>query len=164
MKDTAGRHSDAPNPIFDFWIHHIIFAAVVVRAAVYSINSPVDLVLPGIFLSVFLCLGLVQHFTGLKSPALIQVYLFVQSLIAFGLIVLFRERADVRTPVSGFLSANCFGVYCFHAPILVAISMALAGAAVHPLAKTALVEAAIVVSSLFAALVQKTPGLRKLFA
>ena len=85
--------------------------------------------------------------------------------LCLGLIVLYRERANIRTRFSGFLADNNFGVYVFHTPILVAVSLALRPLACHPLAK-ALVVAAITLPACFlvAALVRRVPGLRRLFS
>jgi len=85
--------------------------------------------------------------------------------VCLGLIVLFRERANTRSRLSGFLADNNFGVYVFHTPILVAVSLALRQAAWHPLAK-ALSVAVLVLPAcfLFAALVRRVPGLRRLFS
>ncbi len=85
--------------------------------------------------------------------------------ISIGLITLYRERVNGPSPVAGFLSRNAFGVYVFHAPILVAVSIALHQFMVAPLAKTAVVSAiAVAASFLFAALVRSIPGLRRVFS
>jgi hypothetical protein len=85
--------------------------------------------------------------------------------VILGLIVLYRERANLRGRLTGFLADNNFGVYVFHTPILVAVSLAFRTQAMHPLAK-ALIVAALVLPAcfLFAALVRRVPGLRRLFS
>lgn len=84
---------------------------------------------------------------------------------SIGLITLYRERVNSPSRVTGFLSGNAFGVYVFHAPILVAVSIALHQFLVAPLAKAAVVSViALAASFLFAALVRTVPGLRKVFA
>jgi hypothetical protein len=84
--------------------------------------------------------------------------------ISLGLIVLYRERADIRTRLTGFLADNNFGVYVFHTPILVAVSLAFRTQAAHPLAKALLVAVLVLPACfLFAALVRRLPGLRRLF-
>ena len=55
---------------------------------------------------------------------------------------MFRERFDRRGRVAAFLSDNSFGVYALHAPVLVAVSLALRGVDLHPGAKFALAAAA----------------------
>ena len=45
--------------------------------------------------------------------------------LSLGLIVLYRERFNRQGPMSRFLTRSSFGVYMFHAPILIAITMAL---------------------------------------
>jgi len=85
--------------------------------------------------------------------------------LCLGLIVLYRERVNTRGRLSGFLADNNFGVYVFHTPILVAISLALRHAALYPLTKALLVGALVLPACfLFAALVRTVPGLRRLFS
>jgi hypothetical protein len=85
--------------------------------------------------------------------------------ISLGLIVLYRERANVRGRLTGFLADNNFGVYVFHTPILVAVSLALRTQAAHPLAKALVVSVLVLPACfLFAALVRRVPGLRRLFS
>lgn len=80
--------------------------------------------------------------------------------------MLFRDRAKERGAFSKFLSENAFGVYVFHAPILVAVSLFLLkpwGA--HPLAKWEAV-ALILLPLAFAVvfLLRKIPGLKRVFS
>jgi glucan biosynthesis protein C len=85
--------------------------------------------------------------------------------ICLGLLVLFRERRNARTRFDGFVSDNAFGVYVFHAPILVAVSLAVASLVLYPLAKALLVAAvALPAAFLFAALVRTVPGQKRLFS
>ena len=85
--------------------------------------------------------------------------------ICLGLIVVYRERMNVRAPVTGFLSANAFGVYVFHAPILVTISLVLRPLAMAPLGKAMIVAAlALSASLLFTSLIRSVPGLRRVFS
>jgi glucan biosynthesis protein C len=85
--------------------------------------------------------------------------------ICLGLLVLFRERRNVRTRFDAVLSDNAFGVYVFHTPILVTVSVALATVALYPLAKALLVAAvALPASFLFAGLVRRVRGLQRLFS
>jgi len=85
--------------------------------------------------------------------------------ICLGLIVLYRERANSRGRLTGFLADNNFGVYVLHTPLLVAVSLALRSLAWHPLAK-ALLVAVLVLPACFlvAALVRRVRGLRRLFS
>ena len=85
--------------------------------------------------------------------------------MCIGLIVVYRERMNVRAGATGFLADNAFGVYVFHAPILVTISLALRQVMITPLAKAVIVAAcALATSLLFAALIRSVPGLRKVFS
>jgi glucan biosynthesis protein C len=85
--------------------------------------------------------------------------------VSIGLLTLYRERANVRTRGTGLLAATSFGIYTFHAPILVAVSMALRSFALYPLAKAGLAAAiAFALSMGFAWVVRRVPGLGKVFA
>ncbi len=85
--------------------------------------------------------------------------------ISLGLITLFREKADARTPVTGLLADTSFGIYVFHTPVLVAASMAMGALAFHPLAKALLAGAAgWLVSLAIAWLVRRIPVIGRIFA
>jgi glucans biosynthesis protein C len=85
--------------------------------------------------------------------------------VSIGLLTLYRERVNVRNRGTGLLADSCFGIYVFHAPILVTVSVLLRTAAIYPLAKAALAaSAAFAVSLAFTWAVRKVPGLRKVFA
>jgi glucans biosynthesis protein C len=85
--------------------------------------------------------------------------------MCMGLIVIYRQRVNVRATVSGFLADNAFGVYVFHTPVLVAISLLLRTLAMAPLAKACFVGAlAVAASFLVAALIRLVPGLRRIFS
>lgn len=55
--------------------------------------------------------------------------------ICLGLIVIFRDRYNTQCKLSKCLSDNAFGVYVLHPPILISISLILAGISLHPLLK-----------------------------
>jgi glucan biosynthesis protein C len=87
--------------------------------------------------------------------------------VAFGLgmLTLYRDRVNVKNRLSGLLSSTSFGVYAFHAVLLVGISLLLRAVAIHPLAKTLAVAAmAWAASTAFAWVVRKIPGVGRLFA
>jgi glucan biosynthesis protein C len=85
--------------------------------------------------------------------------------VSIGLLTLYREKANVRNRGTGLLADTCFGIYVFHAPILVAVTMVLRAYAVYPLAKAAIAAViAFAVSLGVAWVVRKVPGLRKVFA
>ena len=84
---------------------------------------------------------------------------------SLGLLTVYRERVNMRNRLTGLLSYTGFGVYTFHAPILVGVSMLMLTVALHPLAKTLIVAGiAWVASTAFAWLVRKIPGVGRLFA
>jgi len=85
--------------------------------------------------------------------------------VSIGLLTLYREKANVRNRATGLLADTSFGIYVFHAPILVAASMLLRAFAMYPLVKAVLAASlAFAVSLGFAWVVRKAPGLRKVFA
>jgi len=111
--------------------------------------------------------GVEAYLGGLtwQAAALSVWEAFIAVSMSLGLTVLFRERMNAKAPVTSLLAANCFGVYVFHAPILVAISLAIRGFQMHPLAKTgAALALALAASYLFTALMRTVPGLKKLFS
>lgn len=90
--------------------------------------------------------------------------------MGMGLIVLFRRRAEARGErgrgrLSVFLSANAFGVYVFHPPIVVLVTMLLRGWEGFVLLKFA-AAASLALPACFLAswAVRRLPGLRRLFA
>jgi glucan biosynthesis protein C len=85
--------------------------------------------------------------------------------ITIGLIGIFRNRFNRQNRLQIFLSENYFGVYVFHAPILIAISVSLSWLMIYPLLKFALVAiCAIAISYLFTFLVRKIHFMKKIFS
>ena len=75
------------------------------------------------------------------------------------------DKANTLTPATGFLSRTSFGVYSFHAPILVAISLGLRALVLYPIAKAVLAAAIALAASLaFSAVVRRVPGLGRVFS
>ncbi len=90
---------------------------------------------------------------------------FVCVALSLGLLVLYREKVNTPSAVTVLLSRTSFGIYVFHAPILVAVSLALRTVGMYAPLK-ALVAAAIawLASLVVAWLVRSIPGVGKLFA
>ena len=85
--------------------------------------------------------------------------------VSIGLLTVYRDKANVRNRATGLLADSCFGIYVFHAPILVGVSMLLRSATMYPLLKAAVAAVMAFALSLgFAALIRRIPGLRKVFA
>jgi surface polysaccharide O-acyltransferase-like enzyme len=83
--------------------------------------------------------------------------------ICLGLLVIFRERCNRRGPLGRFLSANAFGVYVFHPPILVTVSLILRPVTLAPLPKAILVAAiTLPLCFLVSVLAGRAPGLRRI--
>jgi glucans biosynthesis protein C len=55
--------------------------------------------------------------------------------ICLGLLVLFRERFNHQGTFARWMTANCFAVYLFHAPVLIAITLGMQGFAAPKPAK-----------------------------
>jgi surface polysaccharide O-acyltransferase-like enzyme len=47
--------------------------------------------------------------------------------MCLGLVVLFRQKFNHQGLVARWLSDNCFSVYLFHTPLLIAVTLALRG-------------------------------------
>jgi glucans biosynthesis protein C len=85
--------------------------------------------------------------------------------ISIGLIGIFRSRFNRQNRLQKLLSENYFGVYVFHAPILIAISVSIKWLVIHPLIKFILAAAcAITVSYLFTFLVRKIHFMKIFFS
>lgn len=85
--------------------------------------------------------------------------------VCLGLLVLFREKYNTQGRLSRFLSENAFGVYVFHAPILVALSMVLRNITTYPLLKMILVSIiTLPVCFGFSYLVRKIPWFKSIFS
>ncbi len=84
--------------------------------------------------------------------------------ISVGLIGIFRNCFNRQNRFQKFLYDNCFGVYVFHTPILVAISVSLKCWIVHPFLKFVCVGIlAITASYIFTFLVRRIRFMKKLF-
>jgi len=104
---------------------------------------------------------------GMNWPAffyaLWESFFCVTFIIA--LVGLYKYHVNVGGKFQHFLSDNAFGVFVFHAPVLIAISMILKDFVLHPIAKFFLVAAlAISLSFLVSWLVRRIRPLRKVFS
>ena len=82
--------------------------------------------------------------------------------LGLGLVTLYRDHFDGRGPVAQFLTRNAFGVYVFHAPVLIIVTRILHDWPVGTAARFAIASvAAIVASFLFVGIVvRRAPVLR----
>jgi hypothetical protein len=82
--------------------------------------------------------------------------------LCIGLITLYRDHFNKQGRIARFLTRNAFGVYVFHPPILIAITVALTEWPVENLLKFLIASvAAVVTTFLFVGLVaRRTPLLR----
>lgn len=90
-------------------------------------------------------------------------YAFWEAAVAIGFSIgisaFFKRYLNKENAATRFLAANAFGVFVFHAPILVAMSLSLKGWDAAPLAKHAAVAPLAFAASLaFSALVRRIPG------
>ncbi|OGT07496.1 MAG: hypothetical protein A2X78_00425 [Gammaproteobacteria bacterium GWE2_37_16] len=123
---------------------------------------------------------LVMHFTVLATNDISPLVFGGWNLLAFGyafwesffcvaiiiaLIGIFKEKFNTQNSLQKFLSANAFGVYVFHAPVLVATSVLLKNIQWSPLLKF-FVVACVSISASFCVshLIRKVPMLNKIFS
>lgn len=80
-----------------------------------------------------------------------------------GLLTWFRQRFNRQGGLAKFLSDNAFAVYVFHAPILVALALAMRGWHGPPFSKFLVLSATGLVASFLAAhlLIRRIPGLKQ---
>ena len=85
--------------------------------------------------------------------------------ISIGLIGIFQNRFNKQNRLQKLLSDNYFGVYVFHAPILIAISVSLKWLVIYPLIKFILVAACTIIASyLFTFYVRKIHFMKRVFS
>jgi glucans biosynthesis protein C len=88
---------------------------------------------------------------------------FVAMGFSLGIIAFFRRYLDYGNAFTRLLAANSFGVYMFHAPVLVAISLSLKDWIAPPLVKHAAVAPLAIAATLaLSCLLRRLPGLRTL--
>jgi surface polysaccharide O-acyltransferase-like enzyme len=82
--------------------------------------------------------------------------------LSLGLITLYRDRFNTQGAVARFLTRSAFGVYVFHAPILIAVTRILHGWPEDAAVKFAVASVvAIVATFLFVGLIaRRTPLVR----
>lgn len=83
--------------------------------------------------------------------------------LGIGLVTLYRDHFDRQNRLAKFLTANAFGVYVFHPPILIAITEALRAVPADTLVKFAIASAAALAATfLFVGFVaRRTPLIRR---
>lgn len=85
--------------------------------------------------------------------------------VCLGLLVLFRDKYNIQGRLSWFLSENAFGVYVFHTPLMVGITMLVRGIVIYPVLKMLLASMIVLpVCFGFSYLIRKIPLLKKIFA
>jgi glucan biosynthesis protein C len=85
--------------------------------------------------------------------------------MVIGLIVLFRRRFNGQGRVTRFAADNTFGVYVFHAPLVVLITMLLKDWTAYPLLKFAVaLLLAVPVCFLASGAIRRVPLMRRLFS
>ena len=85
--------------------------------------------------------------------------------VCLGLLVLFRDNYNRQGGLERFLSQNAFGVYVFHTPLMVGITLLFRGIRMYPLLK--MIIMALIVLPLcfgFVFLLRKNQLLKKLFS
>jgi len=88
---------------------------------------------------------------------------FVAIGFSIGIITFFRKRLNINNKFTGIIADNSFGIYFFHAPILIAISLLLKQWIVNPVLKFMEVTIiAFIVTLIFSYLVRKIKFIRAL--
>jgi surface polysaccharide O-acyltransferase-like enzyme len=104
---------------------------------------------------------------GMNWPALFyamwESFFCVTFIIA--LVGFFKHKVNISGKLQQFLSDNAFGVFVFHAPVLIGISMLLKDLSLHPILKFLLVSVLAVSASFGVAwIIRQVPVLRKIFS
>lgn len=85
--------------------------------------------------------------------------------ISLGLIVVFRDKLSFQGKLTVLLSQNAFGVYVFHAPILIGICLLLKNLYFYPLIKFILVALiTLPICFIISNFIRKVPIFRKIFS
>jgi glucans biosynthesis protein C len=113
---------------------------------------------------------------ALKNPAVLFGGLHWQSMafsiwesffcvgMCIGILSIFREKFNTQGWFSRFLSANAFGVYVIHAPMLVGITLLFRNIVIMPILKMLLMAAIILpISFICSHLLRKLPVIKKIF-
>lgn len=86
---------------------------------------------------------------------------FVAIGFSIGIIAFFKKQVNINTQFTGLVAKNSFGIYFFHAPILIAISLLLKQWTIDPLLKFVIVTIiAFFVTLVFTFLVRKIKFMR----
>lgn len=83
--------------------------------------------------------------------------------MCWGVLGLFRTYFNRSAPIGSFLARQSYAVYFIHAPVVVAVSVALRTLPLHPLAKCGLaILIALPLCVLVATLIRRLPGVRSI--
>jgi surface polysaccharide O-acyltransferase-like enzyme len=74
---------------------------------------------------------------------------FTAISFSMGIIALFRKNLNIENKFTRLIRDNAFGIYCFHAPILIAVSLALKQFVLKPILKFAIVFIFVSILCLF---------------
>ncbi len=90
---------------------------------------------------------------------------FICVAVILGLLGIFKERFNTQNSLQKFLSANSFGVYVFHPPVVIVVSILIKNVDWPPILKFALVVPIVLpLSFILAHFIRKIPLLRKIFS
>lgn len=90
---------------------------------------------------------------------------FVCVAMILGLLGIFKERFNTQNSLQKFLSANSFGVYVFHPPVVIVVSLLLKNIHWLPILKFAVVVPIVLPASfMLAHFIRKVPLFRKIFS
>ena len=78
--------------------------------------------------------------------------------ITIGLISLARQKYNIQTRLTKFLTDNSFAAYVLHPPVLIAVSLLMASWAAPPIAKVLIIGTmAVILTFAVAGIIRKTP-------
>ncbi len=85
--------------------------------------------------------------------------------VIIGLIGIFKHKYNRQSSFQKFLSDNAFGVFVFHAPILISVSILLKRHQLYPILKFLIISSiAVTASFIFSSLIRRIGFLRKIFS
>ena len=89
---------------------------------------------------------------------------FICVAFCVGLLGIFRDKRNRQNKLQKFMAEHAFGVYVFHAPILIGFSLLVKDVTLYPLLKFALVGIIVIpVCFVFSWMIKKVSGLKKVF-
>lgn len=167
---------------FCYFSAYIVMFVAGIYASKHSVLENLNLRTGRKWLLIGFCIGLPLWFSALYTGKLMEgkmliagglnissfLYALWESLFCVSFIValfgIAKEKFNTQGRLMSFLSANTFGIYVFHAPVLIAISLLARGVNADPLIKFFVVGLLAILSTLIVSFfVRKIPVLGRFF-